>query len=213
MLYLYLDESGDTGFDFINKKPSKFFTITILAISDTKQNRKLIKAVKKTIGIKLNRKNRSYSELKGATTVLAVKKYFFNQVKDIPFNLYALTIDKKNFINFEADKHRLYNFITRTVIDQVITNQTSITGAIEIIIDKSKNKKEIDEFNQYILLHLKSKISLNLPIIIKHEKSTENLGIQACDMFCSGIFQRYENKKDDWLSVFSVTKVKWDSLM
>ncbi len=32
MLYLYLDESGDLGFDFINKKPSSFFTICVLAI-------------------------------------------------------------------------------------------------------------------------------------------------------------------------------------
>jgi len=32
MWFLYLDESGDLGFDFVNRKPSKFFTITILAI-------------------------------------------------------------------------------------------------------------------------------------------------------------------------------------
>lgn len=30
MWYLYLDESGDLGFDFVNKKPSKFFTVSIL---------------------------------------------------------------------------------------------------------------------------------------------------------------------------------------
>lgn len=28
-MYLYLDESGDLGFDFENKKPSRFFVITI----------------------------------------------------------------------------------------------------------------------------------------------------------------------------------------
>jgi len=27
-MYLYLDESGDLGFDFKNKKPSRFFVIT-----------------------------------------------------------------------------------------------------------------------------------------------------------------------------------------
>ncbi len=29
MLYLYLDESGDLGFDFVNKKPTKHFVISI----------------------------------------------------------------------------------------------------------------------------------------------------------------------------------------
>lgn len=48
MLYLYLDESGDLGFDFVNKKPSKFFTVTILAIRGPENNRLLIKAVKKS---------------------------------------------------------------------------------------------------------------------------------------------------------------------
>jgi len=58
MWYLYLDESGDLGFDFINKKPSKFFTITILALSSYKSNRQLIKAVKTTIRRKLNPKSK-----------------------------------------------------------------------------------------------------------------------------------------------------------
>jgi hypothetical protein len=43
-----LDESGDLGFDFVNKKPSKFFTITVLAVRDDNQ-RKLAKAVKITL--------------------------------------------------------------------------------------------------------------------------------------------------------------------
>ena len=32
MLYLYLDESGDLGFNFIAKEAVKLFTVTIVAI-------------------------------------------------------------------------------------------------------------------------------------------------------------------------------------
>ncbi|MBU1291133.1 DUF3800 domain-containing protein, partial [bacterium] len=32
MYYLYLDESGDLGFDLVNKNSSKFFTVCILLI-------------------------------------------------------------------------------------------------------------------------------------------------------------------------------------
>ncbi len=38
MLYLYLDESGDLGFDFFTKKPSKFFTITIMMMKEIEDN-------------------------------------------------------------------------------------------------------------------------------------------------------------------------------
>ena len=54
MWYLYLDESGDLGFDFVNKRPSKFFTVSILAVSCQDTNRKLLKAAKITLRRKLN---------------------------------------------------------------------------------------------------------------------------------------------------------------
>lgn len=41
MLYLYLDESGDLGFDFVTKKPSEFFTICVLAVKGQANDRAL----------------------------------------------------------------------------------------------------------------------------------------------------------------------------
>ena len=79
MWYLYLDESGDLGFDFVNKKPSKFFTVTILALSSQDNNRKLIRAAKITLRRKLNNPKhhkRIACELKGTGTTMEVKKIF-----------------------------------------------------------------------------------------------------------------------------------------
>ena len=46
MLYLYLDENGDLGFDFVNKKPSAFFTICVLAIKGRDNDRALANVVR-----------------------------------------------------------------------------------------------------------------------------------------------------------------------
>jgi hypothetical protein len=54
MIYLYLDESGDLGFDFVNKKPSKYFTILIVMVKTITDNKNLSLAVKKTLARKLN---------------------------------------------------------------------------------------------------------------------------------------------------------------
>ena len=97
MWYLYLDESGDLGFDFVNKKPSKFFTVTILALSSYESNRKLIKAVKMTLRRKTSKKE-GKNELKGINTTLDVKKYFYKQVKNIRFSLYSITLNKKRIL-------------------------------------------------------------------------------------------------------------------
>lgn len=66
MWYLYLDESGDLGFDFVNKKPSRFSTATIFALSGKDTNRALINIVKQTIKRKLGKRSPE-RELKGST--------------------------------------------------------------------------------------------------------------------------------------------------
>lgn len=83
---------------------------------------------------------------------------------------------------------------------------------MEIIVDKSKNQSEIKIFNQCVLNHLQSKIDLNLPINIEHQKSNENYGIQACDLFCHGIAQSYERDETEWLDIFK-EKVNLDELI
>lgn len=43
MAYIFLDESGNLGFDYKKKKTSKFFVITFLFAADKKPIEKLVK--------------------------------------------------------------------------------------------------------------------------------------------------------------------------
>ena len=212
MWYLYLDESGDLGFDFVNKKPSKFFTVTILALSSYESNRKLIKAVKMTLRRKTSKKE-GKNELKGINTTLDVKKYFYKQVKNIRFSLYSITLNKKRiFEELTRSKERVYNFIARQVLDEIPFEKANHIR-IELIIDKSKSKPEIEEFNSYIKGNLEGRIEPKTPLDIYHWKSHENYGLQACDLFCWGIFQKYERKRMEWHDIFSKDeKIKLDRL-
>lgn len=102
MWYLYLDESGDLGFDFVNKRPSKFFTVSILAVSSQDANRKLIKAAKITLRRKLNNpkhRKRTVCELKGTGTTLEVKKYFLIKLKVLNLVFIQLRLIRKKFMN------------------------------------------------------------------------------------------------------------------
>ncbi len=211
MLYLYLDESGDLGFDFANKKPSKFFTITILVIGGSDQNKKLLNAIDKTLKRKLNSKHRQYFELKGAKTTFDIKKYFYAQVKDIKFGLYSVTIDKKrSFRKLAENKARIYNLIAKKVIDQITFDEFT---RIELIVDKSKGKLEILEFNNYIKQYLGAKIYPSITIDIYHWDSRQNYGLQACDLFCSGIFQEYERGDSNWVEIFRQEQIKYNEIL
>ncbi len=208
MWYLYLDESGDLGFDFFGKKPSKFFTVTVLIVKGADQNRALLKAVKKTIRRKLPA--RGGVELKGSHTTLNIKRYFYQLVEPLPFDLYALTLNKKRvYEELARKKDRVYNFIARKVMDRLPLEQA--TTRLYLIMDRCKSQREIKEFNSYIVRQLEGRLDPKVPLDIFHHKSTENLGLQAVDLFSWGIFRRYERKDRQWRDIFAA-KVQYDDV-
>ncbi len=214
MWYLYLDESGDLGFDFVNKKPSKFFTISILAVSGVENNRKLTKGVKGTLRRKLNPKShrkRIVEELKGSDTTLEVKQYFYDQLRNINFEIYAITLNKKRvFDRLTKEKPRVYNFIARQVIDKIPFEKNQ-TNRVELIIDRSKSKPEIKEFNSYIRSQIQGRLDPKVVLDMYHWDSKQSAGLQAADMFCWGIFQKYEKRNNEWSKTFQ-DKIKFEDL-
>jgi hypothetical protein len=109
---------------------------------------------------------------------------------------------KRLYESLSQNKDRVYNFIARQVIDRIPFEKCT-DNAIDLIVDKSKGKPEIVNFNDYIKNQLEAKIKPNIPINIRHLKSHENHGLQACDMFCYGIFLDHEREKSEWRNIFS----------
>src|SRR4030042_314676 len=213
MLYLYLDESGDLGFDFVNKKPSKYFVVTILVVKGHEANRRLINGVKKTLRRKLNPKNkrkRIVPELKGTKTTIEVKEYFYRQVRDLDLGVYAIILNKRRiYLSLMKEKSRVYNFIARTVLDQIPFGDAKLK--VELTIDKSKSKPEIMEFNSYIHGQLESKIDPAVPLNIYHTNSIKSGALQAADMFSYAVFEKYERRRDQWFKIVK-EKMKYVSV-
>ena len=212
MIYLYLDESGDLGFDFVNKKPSKFFTVAILVVKGIEENRKIFKAVEITLRRKLNPRNkrkRIIEELKGEQTDINVKKYFYQKIKPLKFSIYAITLNKiRVYERLAKNKSRVYNFMARRVLDQIPFDKNE-NNRIIFTIDKSKGKIGVKEFNDYILKQLEGRINPKVPFDIYHEDSKKNKGLQAIDMFAWGIHRKYELDDKKWYQIFQ-KKIKFD---
>jgi len=206
MWFLYLDESGDLGFDFFSKKPSRFFTVAILAVEGIDENRKLIKAVRMTIRRKF--KTKKPVELKGVRTRIEIKRYFYNLVSSVPFSIYSLTLNKRRvYDELAANKDRVYNFIARKVLDQ-IPMEVARTR-IQLYIDRSKSKSEIQEFNSYLERQLKGRVDPRVPLNIDHIASCDNPGLQAADLFTWGIHRKYERQDLLWYELFK-EKMRYD---
>ena len=210
MLYLYLDESGDLGFDFVEGKPSKFFVVTILAIHGTDQHRQLLKWLKTSMRRKSS-KNSSYFEFKGSLTPLKVKGYFYQKISKLDFAIYSVILDKKkSFQRMWYDKERIYSFIADSVLKNVLIEKN--ISRIEFVIDKSKSKQNIKKFDSYILSQMKGRVHPKVPLTIKHVNSLESQGIQVVDLFSWGIFRKYEREDTEWYNYFK-EKIKLEALL
>jgi len=202
-MIIILDESGDLGFDFTKKKTTRYFVISLLVVRKKMDVDLIRRAVQRTIRIKVHGrkgKKSKISELKGTKSSFTVKEYFWRQISPADFSIYAIVLNKHR-VNPDLREvpDRLYNYLARFVIDKL---QLQKVTNLNLIIDKSKNKLEIEDFNNYLTLHLKAVIHPKATLDINHSLSHEERSIQAVDMFAWGIFRKYEKKDMKWYNLF-----------
>ncbi|CAC9591570.1 hypothetical protein [uncultured Gammaproteobacteria bacterium] len=206
-MIIYLDESGDLGFDFTNKKPSKKFVIILLVCKDKSAADSFGYAVKRTLKNKLNHKktnNRNTEELHATKDSISTKKYFYRRIKSTNWEIYTAILNKTkiyNHLTTKSGRKKLYNFLAHYLLEKV--DLSKVNSAVTLVVDKCKNKAEIEDFNQYLVAKLEGKLPLNLPpLLISHEDSKSNTGIQSVDYFCWGVYRKYEHQDLEWYECF-----------
>lgn len=204
MHYIFLDESRDLGFDLDKAGTSKFFTITLL-VCDAKAFTGFRSAVRRTMRGKLNALSPRHAkhELKGTDTSLAVKRYFLKQCPAEGWGLYATTVSKEHVplgLQIPEGAPKLYDFLASLALDKV--DFSVMDTSVNLIVDRCKNPKEIENFNRFIGQQIKARISPKARLTISHESSQESAGLQCVDMFCWGIARKYEGDGTEWYGAY-----------
>jgi hypothetical protein len=204
-MHIFIDESGDLGFDFSKPGTSKKFTIALLVCENEKTRKIIEKAIKQTIRRKIfsSTKAKNFHELKASKTSLKVKKYFLSLMPDSGWHLYAITINKlnvKDHLKTKTGKNKLYNYLTKELLKSFSVPRDLIS--VNIIIDSSKTKADRKDFNAYIKTNLENTFELDTNIYITHEISQNSAGLQAVDLFCNAIWNKESNGKDEWFQLF-----------
>ncbi len=204
-MYIFLDESGDLGFDLSKTGTSKFFTMCMLVCDDVHIMRKVQKAVEKTLKNKINRKrNKPIHEIKSTSITHEIKEYFLKNMPENGWSIYAVTITKENVkpdLRTRHGKKKLYNWITKELLSHIKKHKAN-SEQISIIVDKCKNKTERGDFDNYIHAHLLNFFSLMTKTMIDHKESSSSYGLQAVDIFCGGIHRSFEHQDNKWKDCF-----------
>lgn len=130
---------------------------------------------------------------------MAIKKYFYRHIPKNGWRIYSVALNKvrvDEHLRTKQGKKKLYNFLARFLLEHV--DLACAAPAVTLVMDRCKNKEEIKDFNSYVANQLESLLPLNVPLNIYHESSQENPGLQAVDLFCWGIYRKYEMKDMEW---------------
>ncbi len=90
-------------------------------------------------------------ELKGSGVEIGVKKCFYRKTEKTDFKIYAMTLNKQRvFSSFVQDRDRIYNYISRLVLDRVSFEDSCLR--VILTGDKSKTRPGIREIARALRL-------------------------------------------------------------
>ena len=163
-------------------------------------------AVRRTLKNKINTKaknKRVVTELKGTKTCFEHKQYFFRHIKSDDWSIYSVVLNKdriKPHLRTKTGKAKLYNFLSRFILEKLPLRQTFTN--VHLVVDRSKNRNEIKDFNRYLQNQIEALLPLNTGFKVEHLNSQEDPGLQCIDLFCWGIFRKYEYNDKNWFDVY-----------
>jgi len=187
-MYIFLDESGDLGFN--KKGSSKWFLFTLVVVDDPRKIERIIKKVRKSLSKK---HKHTFSELHAYHCDDITRVRVLRALADAEISVVTTVLNKKKVhIDLQNQKNYLYNFTANIILDRLI-NKKIIDGGqhISLVVDKKDTKKNLKEnFISYITKAMKERRDGGFEMSLA--ASYDEKGLQAVDFISWAIFRKYE---------------------
>lgn len=197
MAYIFLDESGDLGFDFFKTKTSHFFVITCLLTHEKKPIEKIIKKAFQALSTRKVRAR--HGVLHCTREDELTKRRVFQSLAQKDCQILAIYLNKKKvFAHLKDQPHILYNFVTNILLDRIYNRHIMpLDHSIHLIASRRETNRLLNEnFKSY----LTSQIAKNHQRKIQVSLATpaEEKCLQIADFACWAIFRKLEKKDEKY---------------
>ncbi len=199
MAYIFLDESGDLGFDFTKKKTSKVFVITCLF---TENKRPIEKIVKKTHSELAKKYKRRFGILHAVKEKSITRQRLLRRLNEKDCAVMTIYLNKKRvFTKLRDEKAVLYNYVANILLDRIYTKKIIPVGkTIELIASQRETNKFLNEnFKNYLNSQIQNKYKIKVSVKIK--SPAEEKLLQAVDFISWAIFRKYEYRDDSYYNL------------
>ncbi len=199
MAYIFMDESGDLGFDFSKKKTSKFFIISFLFVDGEMEKKRVGKIVKKVFS------NFSKKEVKFHHNALhayketpTIRTQILGSLSKMPVSIMSICLNKKNvYTSLQDEMHLLYNYVTNILLDRICKKKIlPLDKKIHLIASQRETNKFLNKnFKGYLEKQAKNKHSINIEVEIM--PFFNNKCLQVVDFVSWSLF-RYREYGDNF---------------
>lgn len=199
MAYIFLDESGDLGFNFDKKGTSKFFVITCLFV---KNKRPIEKVVKKTHSELKKKYKRRFGVLHSFKESPSIRKRLLKRLSKKDCIIMTIYLNKtKVYTKLQNEKQVLYNYVSNILLDRICSKKLiPIQDKVLLIASKRETNKFLNKnFKNYLNNQVKNKHKVNLVIEIK--TPSEEKSLQAVDFISWAIFRKYQHRDGNYYNI------------
>ena len=191
MSHIFLDESGDLGFNFEKSKTSKFFVITCLFVANKRPIEKIVKKVFREFPKKIRKQHsgclHSYKETPKTRSKL------LNLLGEKDVSVLTIYLNKqKVYTKLQNEKHVLYNYVVNILLDRIYTKKLiPVDKPIHLVASRRETNKFLNQnFKDYLENQANANRKLRLKIDIKFPHQEKCL--QVVDIVCWSIFRKVE---------------------
>ncbi len=199
MGYIFLDESGDLGFNFKKLKTSKYFVVAFLFVEN---KRSIEKIVKKTHAELKKKYKRRFGVLHSVKEKPITRQRLLRRLNEKDCAIMTIYLNKRKvYTKLQDEKQVLYNYVTNILLDRIYSKRL-VAGKDKITIVASRretNRYLNENFKTYLNNQAKNHHKVEVEAVIK--TPFEEKSLQVVDFVSWAIFRKYEYGDDSYYNI------------
>lgn len=194
MAFIFMDESGDLGFDFNKSKTSQYFVMAFLISENEHCLNKIVAQTFKSISKKERVTHNGLLHCNKEKE--SVKFRLLQLLQDQQTtSIIIIKLNKKRiFTRLNDEKQALYNYVCNILLDRLINKNILLPeDSVTFVASRRETNKFMNEqFKNYIEKNMLDSHNLPIKIGIKTPQSCK--GLQVVDFVSWSVFRYYEHQ-------------------
>lgn len=209
MPFIFMDESGDLGFDFSRKGTSRYFLITFLFCERKRPIEKCVKKVHRG----LREKYRRVGTLHAYREEPVTRKRLLSLLACRDCKIMTILLNKRKvYTRLQDEKAVLYNYVTNILLDRIFSKRL-LPGVedYEIIAERRETNRFLNaNFQSYLQMQLTERHDVRVKVSIKTPEQEK--GLQAVDCISWAVFRKYERSDSSYYDIIKENIVEENPL-